>query len=35
MQRALTKNGFTMCGHLILKDGSEAGDPRLGYQKLL
>ncbi len=35
MQRALAKNGFTQCGTLILADGSEAGDLRLGYHKLL
>lgn len=34
MQRALTKNGFTLCGHLTLKTGAEAGAPRLGYHKL-
>ena len=35
MQRALEKSGFIRCGCLILKDGSEAGDPRFGYQKVL
>lgn len=35
MQRALAKNGFTQCGTIILKDGSEAGAPRLGYHKLI
>ncbi|MGN0372590.1 MAG: GNAT family N-acetyltransferase, partial [Enterocloster sp.] len=35
MQRALAKSGFVKCGSLILADGSEKGDPRLGYQKVL
>lgn len=35
MQRALAKSGFTLCGQLILADGSEKGDARLGYQKIL
>lgn len=35
MQRALEKNGYVLCGRLILKEGSEAGDPRLAYQKIL
>lgn len=35
MQRALAKSGFIRCGGLILKEGAEAGDPRIGYQKLL
>lgn len=35
MQRALEKSGFTYCGGLILREGAEAGDPRIGYQKLL
>lgn len=35
MQRALEKNGYVPCGRLVLKDGSEAGDPRLAYQKIL
>lgn len=35
MQRALEKNGYVRCGRLILKEGSEAGDVRLAYQKVL
>ena len=35
MQRALSKSGFTLCGNLILAEGAEAGNPRLGYQKRL
>lgn len=35
MRRALAKSGFTFCGGLILKEGAEAGDPRIGYQKVL
>lgn len=35
MQRALAKSGFTYCGKLILKEGSETGDQRIGYQKSL
>lgn len=35
MQHALAKSGFIQCGGLILKEGSEAGDPRIGYQKCL
>ena len=35
MQHALAKSGFTYCGRLVLKEGPEAGDPRIGYQKLL
>lgn len=35
MQRALAKSGFQYCGRLILRQGSEAGDPRLAYQKIL
>ncbi len=35
MQRALTKNGFIQCGTLVLADGSEAGNQRLGYHKQL
>lgn len=35
MQRALEKSGYVRCGSLILKDGSEAGDLRLAYQKVL
>lgn len=33
MQGALTRAGFTNCGTLILVDGAEAGDPRLGFEK--
>lgn len=33
MQRALSKSGYTRCGTLILTEGSEAGDLRVGYQK--
>lgn len=35
MQRALAKSGYTHCGFLILTEGSEIGDPRLGYHKVL
>lgn len=35
MQRALSKSGFVLCGGLVLVDGSEKGDKRLGYQKVL
>lgn len=35
MQRALVKNGYQLCGNIILVDCSEAGDPRLAYQKIL
>lgn len=35
MQRALEKSGYSRCGSLILVDGSEAGDPRYGYHKVL
>ncbi len=35
MQRALEKNGYSFCGRLILRDGSEAGDLRFAYQKVL
>ena len=33
MQRALAKSGYIRCGTLILTEGSEAGDLRVGYQK--
>ena len=35
MQKALTKNGYTFCGKITLCSGSEAGDPRFAYQKIL
>ena len=35
MQRALAKNGYTFCGKITLCSGSEAGDPRFAYQKVL
>lgn len=35
MQRALVKNGYTACGALRLIGGSEEGDLRLGFQKLI
>lgn len=35
MQRALAKSGYTLCGRLILTEGTEAGDPRLAYHKVL
>ena len=35
MQRALDKSGYICCGTLVLTEGSEAGDLRLGYQKTL
>lgn len=35
MQRALEKSGYIFCGGLTLADGSEAGDKRIGYQKIL
>ncbi len=35
MQRALEKSGYTACGTLRLIGGSEEGDLRLGYQKLI
>ena len=34
MRRALEKSGFTPCGIIILKEGAEAGDPRIAYEKL-
>ena len=35
MQKALAKNGYTFCGKITLCTGSEAGDPRFAYQKIL
>lgn len=35
MQRALAKGGYTACGTLRLVGGSEEGDLRLGFQKLI
>ena len=35
MQKALAKNGYTFCGKITLCSGSEAGDPRFAYQKIL
>ena len=35
MQRALAQNGYTFCGKITLCSGSEAGDPRFAYQKVL
>ena len=35
MQSALKKAGFTFCGSIILKDCTEAGDPRIAYESLL
>ena len=35
MQRALEKAGFTPCGTIILVGGSEDGDPRLAFEKIL
>lgn len=35
MQRALAKSGYRTCGRIALAEGSEKGDPRIGYQKLL
>lgn len=35
MQKALKKAGFVFCGRIILKGGSEAGDERLAYEKVL
>lgn len=34
-QKALAKNGYTFCGKITLCSGSEAGDPRFAYQKIL
>ena len=35
MQSALEKNGFEYMGELTLLSGSEEGDKRLGYEKLI
>ncbi len=35
MQKALAKSGYTFCGKITLCTGSEAGDPRFAYQKIL
>ncbi len=35
MQRALERAGFLLCGTLVLAEGNEAGDLRLGYEKLI
>ena len=35
MQKALAKNGYAFCGKITLCSGSEAGDPRFAYQKIL
>ena len=35
MRRALEKAGFTLCGTIRLAEGSEAGDPRVAFEKLL
>lgn len=35
MQRALGKAGFVPCGTIILKGGSEDGDGRIAFEKLL
>ena len=35
MQRALEKAGFTPCGTIYLIGGSEDGDPRLAFEKIL
>lgn len=35
MQRALGKAGFTPCGTIYLIGGSEDGDPRLAFEKIL
>ena len=35
MKRALEKAGFTPCGTIILKGGSEDGDPRLAFERKL
>lgn len=35
MQRSLEKNGFENMGELTLLSGSEEGDKRLGYEKLI
>ena len=35
LQKALAKNGYAFCGKITLCSGSEAGDPRFAYQKIL
>ena len=35
MQRALAKSGYICCGTLVLTEGSEAGELRVGYQKVI
>ena len=35
MRRALEKAGFTPCGTIYLVGGSEDGDPRLAFEKIL
>ena len=35
MQRALEKSGYLRCGTLRLLGGSEDGDLRVGFQKVL
>ena len=35
MQRALEKAGFTLCGTIYLIGGSEDGDHRVAYEKIL
>lgn len=35
MQRALEKSGYICCGRLVLTEGTEIGDPRLAYHKVL
>ena len=35
MQRALTKAGFLLCGNITLVGGSEDGDGRIAFEKLL
>lgn len=35
MLRALEKSGFVRCGTIILKGGSEMGDIRIAFEKLL
>lgn len=35
MRMALEKAGFTACGELVLDRCEEAGDPRVGYERVL
>ena len=35
MQHALSKSGYRLCGRLVLAEGTEKGDPRLAYHKVL